>query len=516
MKRTHKLPFQEARRKGILPIMLLVLSLSVTVAQEGRVALVIGNGNYQDLGRLTNPANDARDMAAALQSVGFEVDLLIDADQEAMEMAIVRLGQRLAGSARGGTGFFFFAGHGVESGGENYLIPARASIASESFLRSRAVPTQAVLDEMQRSGSNLNVVVLDACRDNPFSWARSGSRGLAAIGFQPPGSIVAYATSAGSVAADGDGRNGTFTAELLKHITTPGIDVNEVFRRTGQGVRNVTNGRQVPAVYNQFFDQAFLGGAPGAAAATTAAVATPPPARPGFQVERTVGSIRVTVATAGTVYLDGERIGELGAGQSATLSDVQTGIRQLEVRYENGERENSTVTVREGATATTRFSFVVRAEPEVYRVGDRGPAGGIVFYDKGRVSDGWRYLEAWTADESGRYQWKNSNTATPGTATAIGSGYRNTYTAMAGAEHPAAEVVRNASHGGFNDWFLPSRDELNLMYQNKGVIGGFVSGYYWSSSEYNSDFAWRQGFGNGGQFSSFKSSNGRVRAARAF
>jgi uncharacterized caspase-like protein len=514
MKRTHKLSFRQAGRQGVLIMMLLVLSLSVTVAQEGRVALVIGNGNYQDLGRLTNPANDARDMAAALQSVGFDVDLLIDADQEALEMAIVRLGQRLAGSARGGTGFFFFAGPGVESGGENYLIPARVSIASESFLRSRAVPTQAILDEMQRSGSNLNVVVLDACRDNPFSWARSGSRGLAAIGFQPPGSIVAYATSAGSVAADGDGRNGTFTAELLKHLTTPGIDVNEVFRRTGQGVRNVTNGRQVPAVYNQFFDQAFLGGAPGAAAATTAAVATPPPARPGFQVERTVGSIRVTAATAGTVYLDGERIGELRAGQSATLSDVETGSRQVEVRYENGERENSTVTVREGATAVSRFSFAERAEPEVYRVGDRGPAGGIVFYDKGHESDGWRYLEAWTADEEGRHSWGYRETAS--TSTVIGSGYRNTYTAMAGSAHPAAEIVRNAAHGGYSDWFLPSKDELNLMYQNREVIGSFASEDYWSSSESLSLIAWRQVFASGATRTNPKTYLIRVRAIRDF
>ncbi|WP_018526704.1 caspase family protein [Alkalispirochaeta alkalica] len=499
--------------KRIVAAFLMVCSaLFAAHASDGaRIALVIGNGDYRDLGRLTNPANDARDIATALRQVGFTVDLRIDADLETMEMAVVEFGRRLA-SNRGATGFFFFAGHGVESGGENYLIPARASIASESFLRTRSVATQTVLDEMNRSGSNLNVVVLDACRDNPFSWARSGSRGLAAIGFQPPGSIVAYATSAGSVAADGTGRNGTFTAELLQHLTVPGIDINEVFRRTGQGVRNATNGRQIPAVYNQFFDQVYLGGVPQVASVVT----PPPPTRPGFQVARTVGSIRVTVATTGTVFLDGERIGDLRAGQSATLSDVETGSRRLEIRYENGETENSTVTVRDGATATARFSYMVRAEPEVYRVGDRGPAGGVVFYDKGNTSGGWRYLEAWTADEDRRHQWKTSQTSTPGTSTAVGSGYRNTYTAMAGSEHPAAQVAMNARHGGFNDWFLPSKDELNLMYQKREVIGGFASVDYWSSSESGSHGARYRGFGNGRQYRSNKRDSLRVRVVRAF
>ena len=344
------------RAAALLGIILTLLPALAVGAEEARIALVIGNADYADLGRLRNPPNDAQDIAAALRQIGFEVDLRIDADLETMEQAVVEFGRRLA-SNRGATGFFFYAGHGVESGGENYLIPARASIASESFLRTRSVATQAVLDEMQRSGSNLNVVVLDACRDNPFSWARSGSRGLAPVGYQPPGSIIAYATSAGSVAADGDGRNGTFTAELLKHIATPGIDINEMFRRTGQGVRNLTNGRQVPAVYNQFFDTAYLAAAPSGAAVPQA-----PAARPSITVEREYGSIRVSVETAGTVYLDGEELGRLDAGQSATIGEVPTGTRRLEVRYEDGERETITAAVRSGTAATARFSYVERVE----------------------------------------------------------------------------------------------------------------------------------------------------------
>jgi hypothetical protein len=149
-------------------------------------------------------------------------------------------------------------------------------------------------------------------------------------------------------------------------------------------------------------------------------------------------------------------------------------------------------------------------------VGNDGPAGGKVFYDKGSYSNGWRYLEAWTVDEA-RYKWKASNDSTPGTSTAIGSGYSNTYLAMTGIEHPAAEVCRNANYGGFNDWFLPSKDELSQMYIQSIVIGGFTVYDYWSSSESNSPNAWAQNFeiGNQIQFAS-KGYERRVRVVRTF
>ncbi|WP_460058166.1 Lcl domain-containing protein [Spirochaeta dissipatitropha] len=153
-----------------------------------------------------------------------------------------------------------------------------------------------------------------------------------------------------------------------------------------------------------------------------------------------------------------------------------------------------------------------------YQIGDTGQAGGIVFYDKGEYTQGWRYLEAWTTNEDGMHAWKLSSTYTSGTVTDVGSGYDNTYTAMSGAEHPAAEVVRNATHGGYEDWFLPSLDELDLMYENlhKEDIGDFVPGDYWSSSEYDENQAWFQIFANGNQHDYSKTYGGSVRAARAF
>lgn len=233
-------------------------SLNTKIDGE-RYALVIGNSDYVELGSLKNPVNDANDIKKSLELVGFEVELLINADQYKMEDAVVRLGNKLS-TDKNSVGLFYYAGHGIQSEGENYLIPSGARIASASFLKSRALSAQVILDELRFAGNKLNTIILDACRDNPFSWSRSATRGLSVVASQPADSIIVYATSAGSVAQDGSGRNGLFTSELLKHLSTPGLEISEVFRRTGAGVQQVSGGAQVPAVYNQFFGKFYLTG----------------------------------------------------------------------------------------------------------------------------------------------------------------------------------------------------------------------------------------------------------------
>jgi hypothetical protein len=186
----------------------------------------------------------------------------------------MRLKNRLSTSSES-YGFFFFFCHGVQSNGLNYLIPVDANIPGENFLRGRAVLMQAVLDELNDAHNSLNVVVLDACRDNPFAWGRSGNRGLAMVSRQPAGSIIVYATSAGQQAADGEGRNGLFTGQLLNNLGDTGLEVSEVFRRTGADVSAASGNRQIPAVYSQFFGTAYLGG-------SGEAVANRPSPRPGY------------------------------------------------------------------------------------------------------------------------------------------------------------------------------------------------------------------------------------------
>jgi hypothetical protein len=226
-----------------------------------KFALVIGNGAYTNLSRLANPVNDAEDVAATLEGLGFTVDKLLNATLEEMVDAVIRLRNRLSVTSDS-YGFFFYAGHGVQSGGENYLIPVNAIIPTESFLRNRALSVQEMLDEINNARNELNIIVLDACRDNPFGWARSGSRGLEMVSRQPADSIIVYATSAGQVASDGTGRNGLFTAELLNNLGDPNLEVNEVFRRTMGDVVRASGNVQRPAVYSQFPGLAWLGGRP--------------------------------------------------------------------------------------------------------------------------------------------------------------------------------------------------------------------------------------------------------------
>ena len=241
-----------------------------------KFALVIGNGAYTGLAPLANPVNDANDVAAVLEHLGFTVEKVLNGTMFQMEDAALRLKDRLnaAGDAHG---FFFYAGHGVQAGGENYLIPVDANIPNENYLRNRAVSVQTILDDLNDAGSGLNVVVLDACRDNPFGWNRSGTRGLAIVSRQPSDSIIVYSTSAGQRASDGDGRNGLFTSQLINNLATPGLEVSEVFKRTGADVARVSSNQQIPAVYSQFFGTAYLGQAPdnisgGSAQSTTTVI----------------------------------------------------------------------------------------------------------------------------------------------------------------------------------------------------------------------------------------------------
>lgn len=257
-------------KKSIITLLLILLPPALfaqqSISAPQKFALVIGNGAYTELGPLVNPVNDAADMAAVLGDMGFKVTTVLNGSLDQIENAILRLKNDLSVS-RDAYGFFFYAGHGVQSNGENYLIPVDANIPSENFLRSRAVSVQMMLNELNDARNSLNVIVLDACRDNPFSWSRSGTRGLAIVSNQPADSIIVYATSAGQRASDGQGRNGLFTSQLLHNLSEPGLEVAEIFRRTGADVSRESNRQQVPAIYNQFFGIAYLGNVPEGAAA---------------------------------------------------------------------------------------------------------------------------------------------------------------------------------------------------------------------------------------------------------
>ncbi len=212
-------------------------------APERRIALVIGNGAYTKAPPLKNPPNDARDMAVTLKTLGFDVTSGININQRDMKRLIREFGQKLKA---GGSGLFYYAGHGVQSKGHNYLIPVDADIQSEAEVEDSAVDVNLLLNYMDDAQNGVNIVILDACRDNPFSRSfRSASNGLAQVD-APTGTLIAYATAPGRVASDGTGQNGLYTSELLKQMHVPGLSVTEMFMNVRAEVMKQTGNKQVP------------------------------------------------------------------------------------------------------------------------------------------------------------------------------------------------------------------------------------------------------------------------------
>ena len=182
-------------------------------------------------------------MADALRKLGFTVDVKLDATQKQMKQAIREFGNELK---RGGVGLFYFAGHGVQSKGRNYLIPVGADIASEAELEDAAVDMSLALSFMEEAKNRVNIVILDACRNNPYARSfRSASRGLAQVE-APSGTLIAFATAPGSVAADGRGRNGLYTQYLLKGLQNADTEVERIFKSVRRSVFQETGGKQIP------------------------------------------------------------------------------------------------------------------------------------------------------------------------------------------------------------------------------------------------------------------------------
>jgi len=228
----------------ITTLSLILLSQSTFAAQK-RLALIIGNSAYSDA-PLKNPANDATDMAKQLESVGFEVMKLINADIREMKQGIRDFGKKLKSEDM--VGLFYFAGHGIQKDGNNYLVPVKSRIESEADVEFEAVNAGRVLQQMELAENKLNLVILDACRNNPFAKSfRSANRGLGKME-APTGSMILYATSPGNVAADGSGRNGLFTEKLLSKISQPGLKIEDVFKQTAYEVSVASNKKQYPYI----------------------------------------------------------------------------------------------------------------------------------------------------------------------------------------------------------------------------------------------------------------------------
>jgi hypothetical protein len=374
---------------------------------ERREALVIGNAAYA-ANPLVNPVNDARAMRDALADLGFRVLYRENADLGAMQEAVHRFNARIGGAVT----LFYYAGHGAQVQGRNYLIPVDVDIQAQYQVRYKALDAGYLLDAMQAAGSRLNLVVLDACRDNPFQRRfRTAARGLAVVS-APTGSLVAYATAPGATADDGSSGHGAYTQHLLEAMRTPGLPVERLFKRVRLAVMRDTDGRQVPwessSLTGDFY---FVAGGslvhapePGPDLSSGGLRVTTRPAGAEVlldgQAKGTVpltllldarpqfGALQVQSEQAGARwYLDGDYMGVT----PDTAQRVQPGERRVEVRRPGHHDWVGQVTVRTGETARVQATLRPGRRPgQVFRdrLADGGEGPQMVVIPAGRFRMG--------------------------------------------------------------------------------------------------------------------------------
>ncbi|MBA2399187.1 MAG: caspase family protein, partial [Bradyrhizobium sp.] len=258
-----------------LAVLLSLLFIAPAMAEK-RIALVMGNSAYQNVTRLDNPRNDAALMADTLTGLGFTLiggRAQLDLDKSAMDGAVQNFGRQVQGAD---VALFYYAGHGVQVAGSNYLVPISANPTREADVDFQMVDVNLVLRQMQGSGTRLNMVILDACRNNPFGarGLRASDGGLAQMR-APEGTLISYATQPGNVAQDGSDGNSPYTKALASTIKQSGLDIFQTFNRVGLAVKRDTGGAQQPWVSSSPIDGTFYFVAPSAAASPQVAAAPP-------------------------------------------------------------------------------------------------------------------------------------------------------------------------------------------------------------------------------------------------
>ncbi len=378
-------------RPGLLLGFLLALATLLLPATPWaqRVALVVGNAAYADR-PLRNPVNDAQLMQTTLRDLGFHVQVATDVDRRGLLAALRDFEARARGAE---VALFYFAGHGAQVGGANYLIPVNAQIRTETDVPDESLDAAGVLRRIEEARPRVGLVVLDACRDNPYPGAnRSSARGLARMSV-PTGTIVAYATAPGSTAEDGSGTQGTYTGALARYLAQPGLDIKEVFDRAAQEVERLTNGRQRPREEIGLRGRFVLREMPAAVLATGPVQGVPSTLTPVDDPERDVWELAKRRDNAATyeAYLQAYPQGRYVAAARAALA----GLRPAPVET----RPASAVAVAPSAAP----SVLGRRDSEVFK--DCAECPEMVAIPAGRFLMGSPPGEAGRYADEGPQRW---------------------------------------------------------------------------------------------------------------
>ncbi len=244
--------------KVLISFSLFTIGISIGEAQPSRYALIIGVKSYQNVQPLQNTLNDAHDMATTLKGKGFELIELYDPKTKREMQDAIREYFKLLQGKPDAAGLLFYSGHGIQANGVNYLIPTQANPQIEADIDDQCLNMDYVMRAIEQAGNGLNIFVLDACRNNPFrGFNRTGEKGLSMVD-APKGSYIVYATKPGSVASDGTGRNGLFTSKLLKHLDTPELSIEQLFKNVAKDVAKASNDSQRPWIASDYTGDFFF------------------------------------------------------------------------------------------------------------------------------------------------------------------------------------------------------------------------------------------------------------------
>jgi uncharacterized caspase-like protein len=378
---------------------------------EHRIALVIGNSSYR-VGALRNPANDARAIAATLRSLDFEVDEQINLSYQEMGRAVNRFGKSIRHDS---VALFYYAGHGLQVQGNNYLVPVDMEIQDEGEVQFNTVNAGQVLAKMEEAKNPVNIVILDACRDNPYarSFKRSStSRGLAPMD-APVGSFVAYAAAPGKTAADGTGINGLYTESLIRQIKNPGMRIEDVFKRVRTEVRSKSNGSQVPEERSSLEGDFYF--------------------MPQGSSHNNLSDVP-SYATKSTPQPDSDEL----ARQKEALERERQALAKQKQELErqkvlDAEREQLAAERRKIEAERQQLAKVQR--PSAPTAGEIGRDGRFIAYSNGTVLDTKTNLMWASKDNGSSINWAN-----------------------------AKSYCENYGGGGYSDWRMPTQDELAGLY----------------------------------------------------
>ncbi|MDH5475037.1 MAG: TonB family protein [Cyclobacteriaceae bacterium] len=335
---------------------LLFFCTPISFAQEGdygdnKTALIIGNSSYTDA-PLKNPENDAKVISETLRELGFDVLEYTNLDGRGMKMAMREFSEKL--KEKPGVGLFYYAGHGIQSGGTNYLVPINSNIEEQFEIEFECIEADRALAVMELSNNPFNIVIMDACRNNPFrSFSRSaGDAGFKAPSNPPTGSIIAFATQPGKTASDGTGENGLYTQELVKAMKMPGIPIEDVFKQVRINVSRMSDSKQVPQEWSSLMGDFYFKDKPApppvvaeqpttktTSGSKTVTVDSSEPQISFGTATKILGSIELTTMMSGIFYMDGEvkNNGEaISTGLVIPINDITIGTHILELRGQAG------------------------------------------------------------------------------------------------------------------------------------------------------------------------------------